>query len=136
MYYTCTIYNELYAYISYILPQSMLHDIHWTFIEPGDFHRTISRDMARHANAMRMPCECHANAMRMPCECHANAMRMPCECHANAMRCQRRSRVALTWKLSMDCCSGAEVLWTPKNVAVPQKRVSVSKMFLGFGKVR
>jgi len=26
-----------------------------TFIEPGDFHRTISRDMARHANAMRMP---------------------------------------------------------------------------------
>ena len=33
-----------------------------TFIEPGDFHRTISRDMARHANAMRMPCECHANA--------------------------------------------------------------------------
>ena len=78
-----------------------------TFIEPGDFHRTISRDMARHANAMRMPCEC-----------------------------QCRSRVALTWKLSMDCCSRAEVLWTPKNVAVPQKRVSVSKMFLGFGKVR
>lgn len=92
MYYICTIYNELYAYISYILAQSMLHDIHWTWWLP------------------------------------------PCD--ANAMRCQRRSRVALTWKLSMDCCSRAEVLWTPKNVAVPQKRVSVSKMFLGFGKVR
>ena len=51
MYYICTIYNELYAYISYILAQSMLHDIHWTWwLPPCD------------ANAMRMPCDANAGA--------------------------------------------------------------------------